>query len=522
MLRRSAADLAAAQKKLDRRKVQNVSTAMRRAQFSQVQRETQLQIADLWKKIGGSLEAARAEAAAAAFDSTVNYKMILRNVPGITMEQIDDLIASEHRAAKNNIQSALRRMQGTSYVPLSKQVYKTQALVSGQVDRLVTTALARGLSARELAGELKMFIDPNVKGGASYAALRLGRSEINNAFHATQVQTAIENEFVIAVKWNRSSSHPEEDECDDYADGIHFPAGGPGEWMPGEVPRKPHPQCLCYMTSVTVDPALFERMMIKKYGSPPKPKPEPKPKPTPEPKPTTRARSTASPKPKTAAQLKRESAKQFDDIPFINQYPPAAKKYKKIDNGKPIELEAQSEFVNPDYFKSMDYKINCQRVVMAAELRARGFDAMARAKVSEKMGVDEIYEQWIDPVTKKSGASLQRYTGSMTSAIDSMSNYEDGARFFVITAWKAGGAHIFNAQKVRGTVEFIEAQLLGHTKEAVKKQYLRNSERGTVRFLRVDTLVPNTRVFKDMVTDGDGRSWNSEKKIYDKKPKIGG
>lgn len=131
---------------------------------------------------------------------------------------------------------------------LSARVYKLSALHTGKVEDTIRSGLIAGLSARELAKDVYEYVSPNAKGGASYAAMRLARTEINNAFHERQIEGA-GRPGVSAVKWNLSGSHKVPDECNQYADHEPYP--------PDEVPDKPHPNCFCYLTYVMDSPAEF-------------------------------------------------------------------------------------------------------------------------------------------------------------------------------------------------------------------------------------------------------------------------
>lgn len=145
---------------------------------------------------------------------------------------------------------------GSSYVPLAKSVYKTSQWTSGVVDRYVDSALARGLNAREFAKGVRDMIRPDVRGGVSYAAMRLGRTEINNAFHAVNAQKAAETPWVQGVRWVRSGRHTSPDDCDVYADEALNKPLPPGVWPKDQIPMKPHPNCLC--TTVNELPSVDE------------------------------------------------------------------------------------------------------------------------------------------------------------------------------------------------------------------------------------------------------------------------
>lgn len=136
---------------------------------------------------------------------------------------------------------------------LSRLVYNQRALHEGRIEDLIRQGLIANLSAKELATTVRKYVSPTTPGGASYAAMRLARTEINNAFHERQLAGA-KRPGVRAAKWNLSGSHRVPDLCNKYA--LH---GGNGEWPPGEIPDKPHPQCFCYLTYVTLSPQQFRK-----------------------------------------------------------------------------------------------------------------------------------------------------------------------------------------------------------------------------------------------------------------------
>jgi hypothetical protein len=143
-------------------------------------------------------------------------------------------------------ESGLKSDQARRKRELSSMVYRQAALHEGKVEQTIREGIIANLSAKELAETVYDYVSPTAKGGASYAAMRLARTEINNAFHERQLQGAT-RPGVSAVKWNLSGSHKVPDQCNVYA--MH---GGNGEWKPDAVPEKPHPQCFCFMTYVTM------------------------------------------------------------------------------------------------------------------------------------------------------------------------------------------------------------------------------------------------------------------------------
>lgn len=159
--------------------------------------------------------------------------------------------------ARAGIDSYISRKENG--ITLSQRVYRDSVLSSGSVERVLNTGLALGKSAREIAKDVEKFISPDVPGGPPAAAMRLARTELNNAFHQTSKKQYIDNPFTVAVKWHLSGSHPRPDECNQYADNSHYRGGEAGVFKPEEVPGKPHPNCLCYTTGVQEDEEAFLR-----------------------------------------------------------------------------------------------------------------------------------------------------------------------------------------------------------------------------------------------------------------------
>lgn len=134
-------------------------------------------------------------------------------------------------------------------IDLSPSVFKNRALMMGRIDNIVNSGIGLGQSAREIAGAVRGYINPSVMGGQRYAAMRLGRTELNNAFHTTSIRSYIESPYVIGVKWNLSGSHKVSDECNEFAD--HEDGMGEGVFEKTAVPFKPHPMCFCFLTPIT-------------------------------------------------------------------------------------------------------------------------------------------------------------------------------------------------------------------------------------------------------------------------------
>jgi hypothetical protein len=194
-------------------------------------------------------------------------------------------------------------------------VYRQAAFHEDALEKKIRQGIISNLSARELAKDAYEYVSPTAKGGASYAAMRLARTEINNALHERQIAGA-KRPGVRAVQWNLSGSHRVPDLCNVYAG-----HGGNGHWAPDNIPDKPHPQCFCYLTYITQSPEAFIRKLedggfddeidrrtkenMARLGQPVGVVDKPKPKP----------RKKAAPKPKAPSPFDAPPPSPFDPPP---------------------------------------------------------------------------------------------------------------------------------------------------------------------------------------------------------------
>lgn len=205
------------------------------AQRASIHAMLEQDFADIHKAVAqGKIAAAKAASGVVSQYENQLLKTVM------SQQAMQNLAISEAKRAAGGLDALMKRVSGTSHIPLSKQVYKTQQMTLGWVDARINQALVSGWSAAKLAAEVKGMIDPNVKGGVSYAANRLARTEINNSFHASSAERYANSVIVEGVDWNLSTSHPEGDECDTMADDSPY--------KKNEVPKKPHPHCYCFIT----------------------------------------------------------------------------------------------------------------------------------------------------------------------------------------------------------------------------------------------------------------------------------
>jgi len=228
---------------------------IRRGQMSEALRALRGTLRILFADVGDTVKAGRFDAAQAAMLASYEWEEPYYIAAGLNAVERSMLRRSTLAMSQRNVELMLRRFN-TEQIPLSQQVYKTTALSRGWVDRLINTGIGRGLNAREIASEVRQHIRPSVRGGVSYAALRLGRTELNNSFHTAAVLSTQDKPWVQAMQWRLSGSHTDPDICDKLAGEDKF-GMGEGIFPKGQVPRKPHPQCFCYVVPSMQDEDEF-------------------------------------------------------------------------------------------------------------------------------------------------------------------------------------------------------------------------------------------------------------------------
>lgn len=126
-------------------------------------------------------------------------------------------------------------------------------------------------------------------------------------------------------------------------------------------------------------------------------------------------------------------------------------KGKLIDLGRKADLKA----VNRNFKSGEDeWTENCQRCVVAYEMRRRGLNVRALPSTGV---IDPVADNWREYF---SGTSFERCpTGNGRSdVIDKMLKWGDGSRAIVYVCWRNGGAHGFCAENIGGNVVFVDPQ----------------------------------------------------------------
>jgi len=435
-----------------------IGDQVRAAQLRQAQRAILRQQSALWKTIGESVKAAEAEAAAAVMHVAAQYDdELLSRVMGPSGR---DLYArSLESTARSGVDAAKARMQGKSYIPLSEQVYKSEQWSNGVLNNTINSGLAQGLSAAEIADSVKDFINPRTPGGVKYAAQRLGRTEINNAAHATSLSKYAKTPWVTAVRWQLSGSHPRPDECNQYADVGLYP--------PEDVPEKPHPNCLCYVTPDTVSPEEF----AKQYNS--------------------------GAYDAYLDDVMREAGYSEDLIALTKSKaapaftgPALGSGFDKFKRISPENHQDAMTAANPKRRnRGQDYKVNCAKVVNSYELRRRGYDVVPSGK-----SAGENWDQFRGHWTNADGSyAKQKAARSAEEFAEKHADDPAGSRYICYIEWEGKTtSHVFSAEKLAdGTFNFFDAQDYTNA-----KRYFKDANRKGVPSIRVDNLVLNEDVIR--------------------------
>jgi len=233
-----------------------IGAQVRLAQYRQV-RSSMFQLAtDMW---GDQVPAAVLNGIDTSSQMAVNaQKEMLAFLSKIAPDAASMLVESMRHSAAQTFESLRSRL--LNGVNLSPNVYRNRAYMMGKIDSIVNEGILLQQSAKEIADNVYQHINPKVVGGQKYAAMRLGRTELNNAYHSTSIRSYQQSPYVEGVQWSLSGSHAKPDDCDAYAGDDSYNMGT-GVFPTNNVPDKPHPQCFCFITAITPDPDEFLRRL---------------------------------------------------------------------------------------------------------------------------------------------------------------------------------------------------------------------------------------------------------------------
>jgi len=239
---------------------ERINTLASKSTFSAAVRTAQLRLAmqelkDTHKTLFGSLlpiiKSGQKDEADAAFDGLTETDKSYIYAAVSEIHDAESYLKSARQTALNNVTAVVQRIT-QSELPLSHRIYRTESLANRWVSNVINRSLARGDSAKDLAQSVRKHILPTTPGGTSYAALRLGRTELNNAFHATAIVSAQDRPWITGMRWYTSDTHTHDpSEICTQLNGQVFD--------PTSVPKKPHPQCRCFVAPEVESLAVFKQ-----------------------------------------------------------------------------------------------------------------------------------------------------------------------------------------------------------------------------------------------------------------------
>lgn len=161
---------------------------------------------------------------------------------------------------------------------------------------------------------------------------------------------------------------------------------------------------------------------------------------------------------------------------------------------------------NPHYDPSMTYKEfteNCQRAVVAYELRRRGYDVTAQptyqgdrlpSGVTRRDGLRN--GRWMGAFQNANPDKIRDTAASLTAK---MKEYGEGSRAILQIAWKGGhSGHVVNVEYRHGRVLLFDAQI---GKRYNASELFAVVKSGSSQLVRVDNLRISARARKSVTKD---------------------
>lgn len=241
----------------------NMSTQVRRAQLIGAQGVITKLLLELYKAVGSVIREGQQKAALEAMHDAIEWSDYVFDHLYIDKARREALKDALETTAERGVGAMMTRILKTEK-PLSARLYRSYRVSKSLMDRRISTHLASGSSADDMARDIREFVRPTAPGGVSNVARRLARTEIGNAFHAQNIAAAKEFPWIDTMEWNLSKTHSERTKapckCELYAQQKLFSVGS--------VPPKPHPNCLCYVVASLPDlDVLLDDIQSGKYDA---------------------------------------------------------------------------------------------------------------------------------------------------------------------------------------------------------------------------------------------------------------
>lgn len=177
--------------------------------------------------------------------------------------------------------------------------------------------------------------------------------------------------------------------------------------------------------------------------------------------------------------------------------------------GKSMEMKEAYEGANPNFDRSLlpysEYTENCQRCVVAYELRRRGYNVTAQPTYQgDTLPISMVRGnvKWGRWQGAFKGARPESVGGKTSDKVydnimAKMNKYGNGSRAVVSITYKGQRiGHVFNIENRKGTIMAVDAQ----SGERIRlRQFLKITENSRTTIVRTDNLRVSDRA-KNMVT----------------------
>ena len=433
---------------------------------------------------------------------------------------------------------------------LSDKIWRQEKSLRYELEEAISCAIHKGTSAVTLSKRISKYLNdfPSLQkdygkmygkatrsSDCEYRSMRLARSEINMAYRGAENERWRQFDFVVGYEIKVSHKHRVPDICDDLQG--KYPKDF--EWVGW------HPNCTDYKipilktedeffslddkpskNEVTDVPPQFKKWVQENQDSIKR----------------AEARGTAPYFVRDNRKLVERlmKGKNTDVIPLkhvdtyekkVNESLTVIADKLGIRVGKPMTFEeANALRGNPHYMEDISYRINCQTCVVANELRRKGLDVEAIARL--RGGIqDKIKHVWSSAWTDIDGNAVEpslvgaetyyktmrlgeikkkvkRYKSTVKSQKELSelveSHINDGERWILGFNWQGqNGGHVICVERFKGKIRYYDPQC-GIASDVWPN--LRDVELRTgARILRVDNLIPNVDVCSKILQKAGGK-----------------
>lgn len=125
-----------------------------------------------------------------------------------------------------------------------------------------------------------------------------------------------------------------------------------------------------------------------------------------------------------------------------------------------------------------------------------GYDVIAKPALVDSNGVlspkDSLYHEWNHVFEGTRLSPCFGRDGGKATVLRQMEQWKDGAVAMVTVEWKNGGAHVFIAQNIGGTIRFVDPQ----TGSLDCTEHFTKARNGVTMIARIDNLEPTGLIEK--------------------------